>query len=180
MILNEYQYLTFILQTWFSVHALKERILQLRAQVALRIDLNCNCKYLMKVVSKHKISREIDHFERQLLTMPTLALPEMREENDLAWATSELFKPTIRIIHFVVPINGNRHESLLRFLKTWQKLRSKDQNVELTISLMDSNSTSLLNTIDLVNQNSKSHDGVKVFTSRTTFSRGPALQNGLR
>ena len=47
MILNEYQYLTFILQTWFSVHALKEGIphftglnLQLGAQVALRIDLN--------------------------------------------------------------------------------------------------------------------------------------------
>ena len=112
--------------------------------------------------------------------MPTLALPEMREVNDLALATLNQMKPAVQIIHFVVPINGNRHESLLRFLKTWQKLRGKDQNVELTISLMDGNSTSLQNTIDLVNQNSKSHDGVKVFTSRTTFSRGPTLQNGLR
>ena len=110
--------------------------------------------------------------------MPTLAPPEMREGKDLKVTTS--LKPSLEVIHFVVPINGNRHESLTRFLKTWQKLRSKDQNVALTISLMDENSTSLQNTIALVKSNSKPQDGVIIKTSQTTFSRGPALQNGLR
>ena len=84
------------------------------------------------------------------------------------------------MIYFVVPINGNRHESLIRFLKTWQKLRSKDQNVELTISMMDGNGTSLQNAINLVKSNSVPQDGVAIKTSQTIFSRGPALQNGLR
>ena len=132
-----------------------------------------------KVVSKHKISREIEHFEQQLLTMPTLAPSEMRQENDLSLKTLIHVTPARKIIHFVVPINGNRHESLIRFLKTWQKLRSNDQNVVLTISLMDENITNLQNTINLVKSNSKSHDNVKIKISQTIFSRGPALQHGL-
>ena len=110
--------------------------------------------------------------------MPTLAPPEMRQEDDLPTVTH--LTPTRQIIYFVVPINGNRHESLTRFLKTWQKLRSKDQNVELTISMMDENSTSLQNTINLVKSHSEPQDGVAIKTSQTIFSRGPALQNGLR
>ena len=109
--------------------------------------------------------------------MPTLAPPEMRQEDDLS--TTHVI-PARKIIHFVVPINGNRHESLIRFLKTWQKLRSKDQNVELTISMMDENRTSLQNTISLVKSHSEPQDGVDIKTSQTIFSRGPALQNGLR
>ena len=111
--------------------------------------------------------------------MPTLAPPEMRQEDDLP-STITHVTPARQIIYFVVPINGNRHESLTRFLKTWQKLRSKDQNVELTISMMDENSTSLQNTINLVKSHSEPQDGVAIKTSQTIFSRGPALQNGLR
>ena len=132
-----------------------------------------------KVVTKHKMSREIEHFERQLLTMPTLAPPEMRQEVDLPTTPRHVI-PARKIIHFVVPINGNRHQSLIRFLKTWQKLRSNDQNVELTISMMDENRTSLQNTISLIKSHSEPQDRVAIKTSQTIFSRGPALQNGLR
>ena len=110
--------------------------------------------------------------------MPTLAPPEMRQK-DLPTTLTHVI-PARKIIHFVVPINGNRQVSLIRFLKTWQKLRSKDKNVELTISMMDENTTSLQNTISLVKLHSKPQDGVAIKTSQTIFSRGPALQNGLR
>ena len=111
--------------------------------------------------------------------MPTLAPPEMRQEDEISTVLTHVI-PARQMIYFVVPINGNRHESLIRFLKTWQKLRSKDQNVELTISMMDENGTSLQNTINLVKSNSGQQDGVAIKTSQTIFSRGPALQNGLR
>ena len=111
--------------------------------------------------------------------MPTLAPPEMRQEDDISTVLAHVI-PARQMINFVVPINGNRHESLIRFSKTWQKLRSKDQNVELTISMMDENVTSLQNTITLVKSNSGPLDGVAIKTSQTIFSRGPALENGLR
>ena len=71
--------------------------------------------------------------------MPTLAPPEMRQEVDLPTTPAHVI-PVRKLIHLIVPINGNRNESLIRFLKTGQKLRSKDQNVELTISMMDETS----------------------------------------
>ena len=111
--------------------------------------------------------------------MPKLAPPEMRQEVDLPTTLAHAI-PARKFIHFVVPINGNRHQSLIRFLKTWQKLRSNDQNVELTISMMDENRTSLQNTISLVKSHSEPQDRVAIKTSQTIFSRGPALQNGLR